>query len=89
MTFDGGTTAIVGARVVVGNGTVLEKASILVHDGLIESIGPDLHVAPGTEIVGLTMEESPVFAQQALDAGAIGFVLKDMSDEELPERPRL
>jgi two-component system, NarL family, response regulator NreC len=39
---------------------------------------------PGTEIVVLTMEESPVFAQQALDAGAIGFVLKDMADEDLP-----
>jgi two-component system response regulator NreC len=39
---------------------------------------------PGTEIVVLTMEESPVFAQQALDAGAIGFVLKEMADEDLP-----
>jgi two-component system, NarL family, response regulator NreC len=43
---------------------------------------------PGLEIVVLTMEESPVFAQQALDAGAIGFVLKDMSDEDLPEAVR-
>ena len=34
------------------------------------------------------MEESPVFAQQALDAGAIGFVLKEMSDEDLPEAVR-
>jgi len=39
--------------------------------------------APGTEIVVLTMEESPAFAQQAIDAGAIGFVLKDRADEEL------
>ena len=43
---------------------------------------------PGTEIVVLTMEESPVFAQQALDAGAIGFVLKEMADEDLPEAVR-
>jgi two-component system response regulator NreC len=43
---------------------------------------------PGTEIVGLTMEDSPGFAQQALDAGAIGFVLKEMSDEDLPEAVR-
>lgn len=38
---------------------------------------------PGTEIVVLTMEESPAFAQQVIDAGAIGFVLKDRADDEL------
>lgn len=39
---------------------------------------------PETEIVVVTMEASPLFAQQALDAGAIGFVLKDRADTELP-----
>jgi two-component system response regulator NreC len=43
---------------------------------------------PGTEIVVVTMEESPAFARQALDAGAIGFVLKDTADAELPEAVR-
>jgi two-component system response regulator NreC len=38
---------------------------------------------PSTEIVVLTMEDSPAFAQQALDVGAIGFVLKDSADVEL------
>jgi DNA-binding NarL/FixJ family response regulator len=38
---------------------------------------------PDTQIVVLTMEESPLFAQQAIDAGAIGFVLKDRADTEL------
>jgi two-component system response regulator NreC len=38
---------------------------------------------PGTEIVALTMEDSTVFAQQALDAGAIGFVLKHAAEAEL------
>ena len=41
-------------------------------------------LAPGTGIVMLTMEESPAFAQQALDAGAIGYVVKDHADDELP-----
>jgi len=40
--------------------------------------------APGTEIVVLTMEQSPAFAQRALDTGAVGFVLKDRTDTELP-----
>ncbi len=39
--------------------------------------------APNTEIVVLTMEESPLFAQQAIEAGAIGYVLKDSADSEL------
>jgi two-component system, NarL family, response regulator NreC len=43
---------------------------------------------PSTEIVVVTMEESPAFAQRALDAGAIGFVLKDTADGELPEAVR-
>ncbi|MGZ4184705.1 MAG: LuxR C-terminal-related transcriptional regulator [Solirubrobacteraceae bacterium] len=38
---------------------------------------------PDVEIVVLTMEESPLTAQQAIDAGAIGFVLKDRADSEL------
>jgi two-component system, NarL family, response regulator NreC len=40
--------------------------------------------APETRIVVLSMEESPVFAQGALTAGAVGFVAKDLADEELP-----
>lgn len=44
--------------------------------------------APGTEAVVLTMEESPAFARQALEAGAIGFVLKDHAEDELPEAVR-
>ncbi|HEY6758750.1 MAG TPA: response regulator transcription factor [Baekduia sp.] len=37
----------------------------------------------GTAIVVLTMEDSTVFAQQALGAGAIGFVIKHDADAEL------
>jgi two-component system, NarL family, response regulator NreC len=43
---------------------------------------------PQTEIVVMTMEARPVFAQQAIDAGAIGFVLKDRADSELPTAVR-
>jgi two-component system, NarL family, response regulator NreC len=43
---------------------------------------------PETEIVVLTMEQSPAFAHRALGAGAIGFVLKDKADDELPEAVR-
>lgn len=43
---------------------------------------------PETEVVVLTMETSPLFAQHALDAGALGFVLKDRADTELPAAVR-
>ncbi len=39
--------------------------------------------APDTEVVVVTMHESPLAAQQVIDAGAIGFVLKDRADTEL------
>lgn len=45
--------------------------------------------APGMEIVVLTMEDRPQFAQRALDAGAVGFVLKDRADSELVTAVRL
>src|SRR5438105_8641630 len=41
--------------------------------------------APDTRIVVLTVDDDPVFAQHALDAGASGFVLKEMADADLPE----
>jgi two-component system response regulator NreC len=49
----------------------------------IETIRRLRREAPDTQIVVLTMEESPLFAQQALDAGAVGFVLKERADTEL------
>jgi two-component system response regulator NreC len=54
----------------------------------IEAIRRLREEVPGTEIVVLTMEEGPVFAQQALDAGAVGFVLKEMADGDLPDAVR-
>ena len=39
--------------------------------------------APDTQIVVLTMQENPAFAQAALRAGAVGYVLKDAADDEL------
>lgn len=39
--------------------------------------------APDTQLVVVTMEENPAFAQRALAAGALGFVLKELAAEEL------
>ena len=54
----------------------------------IEAIRRLRELVPETEIVVLTMERSPAFAQRAIEVGAIGFVLKDRADTELPEAVR-
>jgi two-component system response regulator NreC len=54
----------------------------------IEAIGRLREQVPETQVVVLTMDENPVFAQQALSTGALGFVLKNLADEELPSAVR-
>jgi DNA-binding NarL/FixJ family response regulator len=43
---------------------------------------------PDTEIVVLSMQDSPLLARKALDADAIAFVRKEMADADLPEAVR-
>lgn len=43
---------------------------------------------PNTQVVALTMEEDPEFAQRSFAAGAVGFVMAEVSDAELPEAIR-
>ena len=45
--------------------------------------------APDTQIVVLTMQDDPAFAREALNAGALGFVLKRAAEDELIEAVRL
>lgn len=57
---------------------------------------PSLAAIPGlreeaeeTQIVVLTMQDDPAFAREALNAGALGFVLKRAAENELIEAVRL
>jgi two-component system response regulator NreC len=49
----------------------------------LEAIPTITEQAPMTAIVVLTMQNDPSFARQALQAGALGFVLKEAADDEL------
>ena len=49
----------------------------------VEAIGRLRERVPATQVVAVTMEDDPVFAQRALAAGAVGFVMTERSDAEL------
>jgi two-component system response regulator NreC len=53
-----------------------------------ETIGQLRALAPETQIVMVTMQENPAFAQRTLAAGALGFVLEDFAEEELAQAIR-
>jgi two-component system response regulator NreC len=54
----------------------------------VETIKKLRERAPDTQVVVLSMNDSPVFGQRALTSGALGFVLKEHADSELPEAVR-
>jgi two-component system, NarL family, response regulator NreC len=71
------------------------KPSVLVLDLNMPGAPTSLEAIPrvgvvsaGTRVVVLTMQEDPVFAREALRAGAAGYVLKEAADSELVEAVR-
>jgi len=85
-----------GLRVVAEAGTVPDairmarahRPRVLVLDlnmpggSSLEAI-PTILQTPDVAIVVLTMQDDPSFARRALQAGALGFVLKEAADDEL------
>jgi two-component system response regulator NreC len=71
-----------------------EKPNVLVLDlrmpdgSSVATLGKLREEAPDTRVVVLSMNDSPVFGQQALASGAVGFVLKEHADSELPQAVR-
>jgi two-component system response regulator NreC len=69
--------------------TRMHRPRVLVIDlnmpggSVLEAIPRLREHAPGVGIVVLTMQDDPAFARQALQAGALGFVLKESAEEEL------
>jgi two-component system response regulator NreC len=45
--------------------------------------------SPDTAVVILTMQDEPGFAREAMQAGVLGYVLKDAADSELVEAVRM
>jgi two-component system response regulator NreC len=55
----------------------------------LEAIRALRESTPESAIVMLTMQDDPAFAREALQGGALGFVLKEAADEELLEAVKL
>ncbi len=51
----------------------------------LEAIADIREASPKTNVVILTMQDDPAFARSALQAGALGYVLKEAADDELIE----
>jgi two-component system response regulator NreC len=69
--------------------TVLVLDVTMPEGSTLPSIPAIREASPGTAIVVLTMESEPVFAREALRAGALGYVLKEAADDELVTAVRL
>src|SRR4029078_3486351 len=54
----------------------------------LEAVPRVADVSPATHVVVLTMQEDPVFAREALRAGAGGYVLKEGAGSALVEAGR-
>ena len=75
--------------------TADQRPDVLVLDlnmpgvGGLDAIAPIRERCPETEIVVLTMQNQPGYAREALQAGAIGYVLKEAADSELVRAVRM
>ncbi len=58
------------------------------NGGSLDAVRRLREQVPGTAIIVLAMEDDPAYAQQAIEAGAIGYVLKDIADTDLPQAVR-
>jgi DNA-binding NtrC family response regulator len=75
--------------------TLVHRPRVLVLDlnmpggSSVEAIPRLRERSPGAAIVVITMHDDPAFAAHALQAGASGFVLKEVAEDELlPDSPR-
>ena len=55
----------------------------------LDALGDFAEAAPETAIVVLTMQNEPAFAREAMQAGVLGYILKEAADAELVKAVRL
>lgn len=55
----------------------------------LEAIPKVREASPDTRVVVLTMQDDPAFAKEAMQAGVLGYVLKEAADDELVHAIRM
>jgi len=71
------------------------KPTVLVLDlnmpggSSLEAIPKVSETSPATAVVVLTMQDDPAFAREAMQAGVLGYVLKEAADDELVNAIRM
>ena len=71
------------------------KPEVLILDlnmpgrGSLEALPEIAEASPETQIVVLTMQSEPAFAREAMQAGVLGYILKEAADAELVKAVRL
>ncbi|MAX40432.1 MAG: hypothetical protein CME33_28155 [Gimesia sp.] len=75
--------ALTGARVVTQPGTVLEKATVLIRDGLIEDVGTDLKIPLDADVIDCT---GLVIYPGFVDAGSSELLNKEIKAPQPSER---
>ena len=76
-------------RLVLSSSPDVLVLDLRMRDGSsIQAIGELREQMPATRVVVMTADDNPLFAEHALAAGALGFVLKEHADVELPAAVR-
>ena len=57
--------------------------------GSLEALPDITEASPETQVVVLTMQSEPAFAREAMQAGVLGYILKEAADAELVKAVRL
>jgi DNA-binding NarL/FixJ family response regulator len=82
---EAGDLAAVARHVDASRPDVLALDTSMPDGSAVELIGELREHVPGIRIVMLTTDDSAALAQRALTAGALGCVLKEHADSELPQ----
>jgi two-component system response regulator NreC len=82
---EAGDLASVARHVDAHRPDVLALDTSMPDGSAMEAIGRLRECVPNTKIVMLTTDDSVARARRALAAGALGYVLKEHADSELPE----
>lgn len=67
---------------------VLVLDASICRDACAATLARVLKTVPTLPIVGITMQVGALFAQNMIDSGAMGVVLKDRADDDLPHAVR-